>query len=43
MKELNREELLKVLGGEGEDTGEITDPMDPDWMRCRATFYSTFY
>jgi hypothetical protein len=43
MQELNREELLKVTGGEGGDTGGTPDPADLDWSYCRATSYASYY
>jgi ATP-dependent protease HslVU (ClpYQ) peptidase subunit len=38
MKELNRDELLKVKGGE-----DIVEPDETDWIRGRGTSYSDFY
>jgi hypothetical protein len=42
MKELNKDQLQKVLGGD-DGPGDDTTPVELDWSYCRAVSYSSFY
>jgi hypothetical protein len=42
MKELNKDQLLKVLGG-SDGPGDDTTPAELDWAYCRSIMYSSNY